>query len=62
MFSYVLKVTQCVTGRARMRIRSYDSRPRAVSTSHSVAFPSYVILKNNRVTDLLSESLQERSG
>lgn len=61
MFSYLLKVTEFVNGKARTQIRSYDCRPTAVSTSHSVTFPSYVTLKNNRVTDLLSESLQENT-
>lgn len=57
VFSYLLKVTEFVNGKARTQIRSYDCRPTAVCTSHSVTFLSYVILKNNRVTDLLSESL-----
>lgn len=59
MFSYLLKVTQF--GKARIHIRSHDCRPAAVSTSHSVTVTSYVILKNNRVTDLLSESLLENT-
>lgn len=61
MLNYLLKVMQFVNGTARTQIRSYDFRPKAVSVSHSVTFPSYVILKNNRVIDLLSESLQEKS-
>lgn len=48
MLNYLLEVTQFTNGTARTQIRSYDFKPGAVSVSHSVTFPSYVILKNNR--------------